>query len=55
MWSEKSSRHDRLHQLVCAGADEGLGLLQVIALAVATYIQQKCKQKPTTHERSSVV
>jgi len=53
MWSEKSSRHDRLHQLICAGAYERLGLLQVIALAM--YIQQKCKQKPTTHERSSIV
>ena len=24
-------------------------------IAVATYIQQKCKQKPITHERSSLI
>jgi len=52
-WSEKSSRDDRLHQLVCTGAYEGLGSLWVIA--VATYIQQKCKQKPITYQRSSVI
>jgi len=50
MSSKQSSRDDRS---VCAGAYEGLGSLWVIA--VATYIQQKYKQKQVTHDRSSVI